>query len=101
LLPFRSESLILPSPVKKLNRLKQKPIILHVTLYASEALSLTLREEQRLRVRRVFRPKREEEAGGWRRLHNEELHMYASSNTIMWSNQGGRDGWVMQHSWAR
>jgi hypothetical protein len=41
--------------------------------------SLTLEEEHRLRVfgnrvlRRIFGPKREEVAGGWRRLHNEEL----------------------------
>jgi hypothetical protein len=25
-------------------------------------------------LRRIFGPKRVEEAGGWRRLHNEELH---------------------------
>jgi hypothetical protein len=25
-------------------------------------------------LRRMFVPKREEVAGGWRRLHNEELH---------------------------
>jgi hypothetical protein len=25
-------------------------------------------------LRRIFGPKREEEAGGWRRLHKEELH---------------------------
>jgi hypothetical protein len=43
-------------------------------------LSLTLREEHRLRVfenrllRKIFGPKREEVAGGWRRLHNEVLH---------------------------
>jgi hypothetical protein len=42
--------------------------------------SLTLREEHKLRVienrvvRRIFGHKREEVAGGWRRLHNEELH---------------------------
>jgi hypothetical protein len=48
-------------------------------------LSLTLREEHRLRVtenrvlRRIFGPEREEVAGGWRRLHNEALHkLYAS-----------------------
>jgi hypothetical protein len=30
-------------------------------------------------LRRIFRPRREEEAGGWRRLHNEELHnLYGS-----------------------
>jgi hypothetical protein len=34
-------------------------------------------------VLRIFGPKREEVAGGWRRLHNEELHnLYASPNTI-------------------
>jgi hypothetical protein len=35
------------------------------------------------RVLRIFCPKREEVAGGWRRLHNEELYnMYASPNII-------------------
>jgi hypothetical protein len=40
--------------------------------------SLTLREEHRLRMfenkvlRRIFRPKRDEVTGGWRKLHNEE-----------------------------
>jgi len=33
---------------------------------------------------RIFGPKREEVAGGWRRLHNEELnYLYASPNIIM------------------
>jgi hypothetical protein len=32
------------------------------------------------RVLRIFGAKREEVAGGWRRLHNEELHnLYTSS----------------------
>jgi len=32
---------------------------------------------------RIFGPKREEDAGGWRRLHNEELHnLYTSPNFI-------------------
>jgi hypothetical protein len=41
--------------------------------------SLTLSEEQRLRVfenrvlRRIFGPKRDEATGKWRRLHNEDL----------------------------
>jgi hypothetical protein len=66
-----------------------KTIILPVVLYGCETSSLTLREEHRLMVcgnrvlRRIFRPKREEVAGGWRRLHNEELHnLYASKNII-------------------
>jgi hypothetical protein len=32
-------------------------------------------------LRRIFRSKREEVKGGWRKLHNEELHnLYASPN---------------------
>jgi hypothetical protein len=34
-------------------------------------------------LRKIFGPKREEVAGGWRRLHNEELHnLYTSLNII-------------------
>jgi hypothetical protein len=34
-------------------------------------------------LRRILGPKREEGAGGWRRLHNEYLHnLYASLNVI-------------------
>jgi hypothetical protein len=34
-------------------------------------------------LRRIFGHKREEVVGGWRRLHNEELHnFYASPNII-------------------
>jgi len=41
---------------------------------------MTLREERKLRVfksmvlRRIFGPRRDEETGEWRRLHNEELN---------------------------
>jgi hypothetical protein len=51
-----------------------------VVLYGCETWSLTLKEKHRLRVfenrvlRRIFRPKRDEVTGGWRKLHNEELH---------------------------
>ena len=50
-----------------------------VVLYGCETLSLTLREECRLRVfenrvlRRVLGPKRDEVTGEWRKLHNEDL----------------------------
>jgi hypothetical protein len=40
-------------------------------------------------IRKIFRPKREEVAGGWRRLHNEELH-YASPNIIRVIKSGSR-----------
>jgi hypothetical protein len=34
-------------------------------------------------LKRIFGPKREEVAGGWRRLHNEELYnLYASTYNI-------------------
>jgi hypothetical protein len=34
-------------------------------------------------LRRIFGPKREEVAGGWRRLYDEELHnLYASPNIV-------------------
>jgi hypothetical protein len=46
-----------------------------------------LREERRLKVfdnrvlRRIFRPKMDEVAGEWRKLHNEELNdLYFSGN---------------------
>jgi hypothetical protein len=55
-------------------------IILPVVLYGCESWSLTLRDEQRLRLlenrvlRRIFGPKRDEVTGEWRRLHNKELN---------------------------
>jgi hypothetical protein len=54
--------------------------ILPVVLYGCETWSLTLREERRLRVfenkvlRKVLGPKRGEETGEGRKLHNEELN---------------------------
>jgi hypothetical protein len=52
-------------------------------------LSLTLREEHRLRLfdnrvlRRIFGPKGDEITGEWRKLHKEELHnLYSSPNII-------------------
>jgi hypothetical protein len=61
-----------------------------VELHGCETWFLELRGENRLRVfenrvlRRIFgSSKREEVAGGWRRLYNEELHnLYASPNII-------------------
>jgi hypothetical protein len=42
-----------------------------------------LRVSENRVLRRIFGPKREEVAGGWRRLHNEELlNLYASPDVI-------------------
>jgi hypothetical protein len=35
-------------------------------------------------LRRIFGPKRDEETGGWRKLHNEELHnLYSNKPQAM------------------
>jgi hypothetical protein len=64
-------------------------IILTVVLYGCETWCLTYREEHTLRVfenrvlRKIFRFKRDDITGGWRKLHNEKLHnLYSSSNPI-------------------
>jgi hypothetical protein len=46
---------------------------------------------------RIFGSKREEVAGGWRRLYNEELHnFYASPNIVMVMKlRSELDGWDM------
>jgi hypothetical protein len=66
-----------------------KTIILPVILYGCETWSLTISEEHRLKVfenrvlRRIFGPKRDEVTGGWRKLHDEELHGLYSSPSIV------------------
>jgi hypothetical protein len=66
-----------------------KTIIFPVVLYGCETWSLTLREEHKLRVfekrvlGRIFGPKRDEVIGGWRKLHNVELHSLYSSPGIV------------------
>jgi hypothetical protein len=34
-------------------------------------------------LRRIFGPKRDEETGGWRKLHNEEFHNLYSSPSLI------------------
>jgi hypothetical protein len=77
-----------------------RTIILPVVLYACETWSLTLREEQRLRVfenrvlRRIFGSKRDEATGEWRRLHNEEINDVYSSPNIIWVIKSRRMRWT-------
>jgi hypothetical protein len=77
-----------------------KTIILPLVLYGCETLSLTIREEHRLRVyeksvlRRIFGRKWDEVTGGLRKLHNEELHGLYSSPSIVRVTKARRMRWV-------
>jgi hypothetical protein len=71
-----------------------KTIILLLVLNAC----VTSREEHRLRVlenrvlRRIYGPKRDEETGDWRTLHNEELHnLYSAPDIIIMMKEIGRE----------
>jgi hypothetical protein len=61
---------------------------------------VTLREEHRLRVfenrvlRRIFGSKSDEVTGGWRKLHNEELHSLYSSPSIIRMTKSRRMRWA-------
>jgi hypothetical protein len=69
-------------------------------LYGCETWSLTLREGHRQRAfensvpRRIFVPKRDDVMGGWRKLHNEELHNLHSSPNIIRQIKSRRTRWV-------
>jgi hypothetical protein len=69
---------------------------------------LTVREEHKLRVfensvlRRIFGPKRDGVMGGWRKLHNGDLHNLYSLPNIVRIIKLGRMRWVdMWHEWWR
>jgi hypothetical protein len=45
-------------------------------------------------LRRIFGPKRDEVIGGWRKLHNEELHNLYSSPSIIIMMKSWRMRWA-------
>ncbi|KAJ4435786.1 hypothetical protein ANN_18405 [Periplaneta americana] len=77
-----------------------KTVILPVVLYGCETWTLTLREEQRLRVfenkvlRKIFGAKWDEVTGEWRKLHNIELHALYSSPDIIRNIKSRRLRWA-------
>jgi hypothetical protein len=47
-------------------------------------------------VRRIFRPKRDEVTGDWKKMHNVELHSFYSSLNIIGMNKSRSvRGWGM------
>jgi hypothetical protein len=45
-------------------------------------------------LRRIFGPKRDEVTGGWRKLHNEELHKFYTSPNIIRMIKSRRMRWA-------
>jgi hypothetical protein len=77
-----------------------KTIIFHVVLYGCETWFLTVREEHKLRVlRRIFGPKKDGVTGGWRKLHNVELHNLYSSPSIIRIIKSRRMKWAGHVGW--
>jgi hypothetical protein len=59
-------------------------------------------------LRRIFRPNKDEETGGWRKLHNEELHgLYSSPGIVRvikairmrWTEHGGDERCIQHFGW--
>ncbi|KAJ4450866.1 hypothetical protein ANN_02298 [Periplaneta americana] len=98
---YSVEKLLSSSLLSKNRKVRiHKTVILPVVLYGCETWTLTLREEQRLRVfenkvlRKMFGAKRDEVTGEWRKLHNTELHALYSSPDIIRNFKSRRLRWA-------
>ena len=100
-LSFGAESLSSSLLTKNLKIKIYRTVILSVVLYGCETWSFTLRGERGLNVfanwvlRRIFRSKRDEITGDWRKLYNEELNDLYSSHNIVRVIKSRRDRWAM------
>jgi hypothetical protein len=81
---------------KNINIKIYRTAILPLVLYGCETRSLTLNDEQRLRVsqNRVLGSKTVEVTEDWRKLHNEELHTLYSSLSTITMVKSNRMRWV-------
>ncbi|KAJ4450407.1 hypothetical protein ANN_01831 [Periplaneta americana] len=92
--------LIITEKKKNLKVTIYKTVILPVVLYGCETWTLTLREEQRLRMfenkvlRKIFGAKREDVTRELRKLHNAELHALYSSPDIIKNIKSRRLRWA-------
>jgi hypothetical protein len=100
LLPFGSQSSVLPLLSGDVKVKTYKTIILPVVLYGCETWFVTLREEHRLRVfenrvlRGMFGPKRDEVMEEWRKMHNGELHNLWTSPDLVRQIKSRRMRWA-------
>jgi hypothetical protein len=84
----------------KRSLLSELPSYNDIVLCGGETWSLTLRKERKRRVfenrvlRRVFGPKKDEVAGEWTKLHNEELSDQYSLLNIVWVVKSRRMRWA-------
>jgi hypothetical protein len=60
----------------------------------SNNIKLSLRVFEKRVLRRIFGPKRDEVTGGWRKIHNEELHNLYSSPSIIRMMKSRRMRWA-------
>ncbi|KAJ4450480.1 hypothetical protein ANN_01905 [Periplaneta americana] len=94
---YSVEKLLLSSLISKNLKVRIfKTVILPVVLYGCETWTLTLREEQRLRVfeNKLYGAKRDEVTGEWRKLHNAELHALHPSPDIIRHIKSRRLRWA-------
>ena len=95
MLSFGAESFVFQFAIQSLKIKICGTIVLPFVVYGCETLSLTLREECRLRVlRRIFGPKRPEVSGEWRKLYNEAFNDLYSLPSIIWVIKSRRMRWV-------
>jgi hypothetical protein len=100
LLPYSAEPFVFSSAVKNIKIRIYETIVLPVVMYGCDTWSLTVKEELRLRVfanrvlRRMFGPKGDEMAGGWRKLNNEELYNLYPSPSIIRMIKSRRVRWA-------